>query len=166
MGSKDVIPQGASISCAIFAKFSTFVHWATKIYSQNSNMDHYLDDFFFAGKANSTDCSALMSNFEYVYKDMNIHINVEKSEGPSTVLTYLGIEIDTKGMIVRIPAHTISKAHSLMLDAIGSIKIRLKELQSIVGILNFFTKAIPIRLCLMQKDLTILYALIIKCVRI
>jgi hypothetical protein len=138
-----MLPQGASISCAIFEEFSTFVQWATQTFSHNSNIDHYLDDFFFAGKAYSNDCLTLMSNFEYVCKDMNIPINEEKSEGPSTVLTYLGLEIDSQKMTVRLPSEKIVKAQSLILDAIGSKKIRLKELQSIVGILNFFTKAIP-----------------------
>ncbi|VDH94982.1 Hypothetical predicted protein [Mytilus galloprovincialis] len=40
------LPQGASISCSLFEKFSTALHWVTELTSGNSNILHYLDDFF------------------------------------------------------------------------------------------------------------------------
>jgi hypothetical protein len=49
------MPMGCSISCSTFEKFSTFLHWLTTKESNSENLDHYLDDFFFAGKANSND---------------------------------------------------------------------------------------------------------------
>jgi hypothetical protein len=48
------MPMGCSISCSKFEKFSTFLHWLTTTKESNSeNLDHYLDDFFFAGKAHT-----------------------------------------------------------------------------------------------------------------
>jgi hypothetical protein len=38
------LPFGASISCALFEKFSTALHWFTEIRSGNPNILHYLDD--------------------------------------------------------------------------------------------------------------------------
>ena len=57
------LPFGCSMSCSIFEKFSTFVHWLTVKQSGLQSMEHYLDDFIFAGKAGTSDCLNLMHCF-------------------------------------------------------------------------------------------------------
>ena len=42
------MPMSCSISCSTFEKCSTFLHWLTTKESNSENLDHYLDDFFFA----------------------------------------------------------------------------------------------------------------------
>ncbi|MCP6146112.1 hypothetical protein NL427_26935, partial [Klebsiella pneumoniae] len=55
------LPMGCSISCHIFETFSTFLHWLTVSLAQVDSMDHYLDDFIFAGRKNTNTCAHLMS---------------------------------------------------------------------------------------------------------
>jgi hypothetical protein len=43
------LPMGASISCSLFEKFSSALHWFTEIKSGNENILHYLDDFLYGG---------------------------------------------------------------------------------------------------------------------
>jgi hypothetical protein len=43
--------MGCSISCATFEQFSTFLQWAVTHETNTDNLDHYLDDLFFAGEA-------------------------------------------------------------------------------------------------------------------
>lgn len=138
-----MLPQGCSISPAIFEKFATFLQYTVSKYAQSKNLDHYLDDFFFAGKAGATDCIDLMNSFEYICDDMKIPINQDKSEGPTTTLVYLGLEIDSVNMVIRVPDDKIIKAKSQILDALLRKKIKLSQLQSLLGTLNFFTRAIP-----------------------
>ena len=57
------LPFGCSMSCSIFENFSTFVHWLTVKQSGLQSMEHYLDDFIFAGKAGTSDCLNLMHCF-------------------------------------------------------------------------------------------------------
>jgi len=54
------LPMGASISCSLFEKFSTALHWCKKkkINSGNRNILHYLDDFLFGGEANTLEIYA------------------------------------------------------------------------------------------------------------
>ena len=42
---------GSKLSCALFNKFSTFLHWLVNKKSNNQNSFHYLDDFLLVGKA-------------------------------------------------------------------------------------------------------------------
>lgn len=90
-----MLPQGCSISPAIFESFATFLQWAVSEYANSKNIDHYIDDYFFAGKAETNDCFRLMAAVIILCHDMKIPINEEKSEGPATSLIYLGLEIDS-----------------------------------------------------------------------
>ena len=65
-------------------------------------MDHYLDDFIFIGLENTLQCATLMSAFENVCSSLGVPIAPEKTEGPVTCLTYLGLVINTNSMTISI----------------------------------------------------------------
>ena len=54
-------------------------------------LDHYLDDFIFAGLSHSQDCGILMNGIFQVCKDLGIPIAEEKACGPTTSLIFLGL---------------------------------------------------------------------------
>ena len=64
--------MGCSISCNIFEKISTFLHWLVEKKSGLSKLDHYLDDFIFAGQENSERCKTLMNYFLSIFQDLGI----------------------------------------------------------------------------------------------
>ena len=103
------LPFGCSISCSIFEKLSTFVHWLTVKQSGLQSMEHYLDDFIFAGKAGTSDCLNLMHCFQDICAELGIPLAHDKTVGPVTKLTFLGIEIDTITRSVKIPEPKIVK---------------------------------------------------------
>ena len=47
--------------------------------SGSKNVDHYLDDFFFAGSPLCSDCANLMSQFEDLCDELDIPIASEKN---------------------------------------------------------------------------------------
>jgi len=57
------LPMGCAISCSLFEKFSTFLHWVVKSKAGLDSMDHYLDDFIFAGSAITDNCEVLVERF-------------------------------------------------------------------------------------------------------
>jgi hypothetical protein len=67
-----------------------------------STLDHYLDDFIFAGQENSERCKTLMNYFLGISQELGIPIADEKSVGTVTVLTFLGLDIDTEDMAIII----------------------------------------------------------------
>ena len=136
------LPMGCSISCKIWETFATFLHWLAESKSGINTLDHYLDDFIFAGKMGSQDCAILMSQFMMLTGEIGVPIANEKTAGPTTRLTFLGFEIDTMDMTVRIPEAKVNALLDLVENFLGREKVTLQELQSLVGTLNFFCKAI------------------------
>ncbi|VDI43964.1 Hypothetical predicted protein [Mytilus galloprovincialis] len=63
-------------------------------------LDHYLDDFIFAGHESNNNCELLMDTFMKVCKDLCVPLADNKTVGPTTTLTFLGLEIDTLLMLV------------------------------------------------------------------
>lgn len=136
------LPMGCSISCKIWETFATFLHWLTQYKTGLDTLDHYLDDFIFAGKGGSQDCAILMTQFTSLTKEIGVPLAEDKTSGPTTQLTFLGFEIDTVDMIVRIPETKLHILMELVENFLGRSKVTLQEMQSLVGTLNFFCKAI------------------------
>lgn len=137
------LPFGCSISCKIFETFAVFLEWAIKERTGLDTVHHYLDDFIFIGSENTDHCSQLMTSFEIMCSEFGIPLNKDKTLGPTTSLIFLGLEIDTISMQIRIPAHKVIELSQLLNYWVNKEKIIFKELESLVGKLNFFGKAIP-----------------------
>lgn len=135
-------PMGLRISCRAWEAFATFLNWLV-VDRFSKYVDHYLDDFFFAGPPQANDCAMLMSHFQDICKDVGVPIASEKTKGPTTCLTYLGYELDTIKMQIRIPGEKVKQVLGKVTEALGRKKLTLKELQSLTGSLSFCAKAMP-----------------------
>lgn len=62
-----------------------------------------MEDFFFASLAETSDCQNLMKAFINVSKRLNVPIADEKTEGPTYIMEYLGLAINTRDMTIQIP---------------------------------------------------------------
>lgn len=61
----------------------------------------------------------------------------DKTEGPSQILTFAGIELDCIKNEARLPKEKVEKSLSAIRILLGRRKVSLKELQSLIGLLNF-----------------------------
>jgi hypothetical protein len=66
----------------------------------------------------------------------------EKTEGPTTILEYLGLTIDTQNMVVKIPTDKVKELLDQIKTVASAKKVTLKQLQSLCGLLAFCTKAL------------------------
>ena len=73
---------------------------------------HYLDDFLVLGPADSPSCDRSLSSLLDVCNDLGFPVAVEKTEGPSTCITFLGIEIDTVANQLRLPRDKLDHLHA------------------------------------------------------
>ena len=73
---------------------------------------------------------------------MGVPIAQDKTEGPSPVITYLGLEIDAKHAQVRIPHAKVQKVFAQIQTCLNQRKLTLVSLQSLIGSLNFLCRAI------------------------
>ena len=72
-------------------------------------MDHYIDDFFFVGVAESSDCLKIMDAFSNVCNNLGVSIADENTMGSCTKIEILGLPIDTDELLVKIPDDKIQK---------------------------------------------------------
>lgn len=135
--------MGASNSCNYWEKLANFLQWVLKERTRSDNIDHYLDDFIFAGHSDSNQCWTLMNAFQQLCSQLGVPIADEKTEGPTTCLTYLGYELDAALLQIRIPQQKITDLLVIIEHVLCKTKITLEQLQSLTGKLSFCAKAMP-----------------------
>ena len=137
------LPFGLSVSCNLFEKFSCFLEWQIKQNSNSDNIIHYLDDFCGCDKDKKGALSLLEKSLE-TFETLGVPIAPEKIEGPSTKIKFLGLEVDTIAMEIRLPEDKLNALKACVKDTIlkKGKKISLRELQSLIGKLNFACRAI------------------------
>lgn len=130
------MPMGCSSSCSTFEKFSTAVQWIAQNKLNIHCMLHLLDDFFLAARSEKL-CKDQLDLFLCLCNYLGIPMAPEKTCGPSTNMSFAGIELDTLLSEARLPSEKIEKCKSHILEFIGRKKVTLKEIQSLNGLLNF-----------------------------
>lgn len=136
------MPFGCSISCASWEKVSTFLECITKLESQNGDLKHYVDDFLFAGEPGTDHCLNIMNTFISCAGQMGFPIASEKTVWPTTRIVYLGLELDSIEMVVRMPIEKIDELISKIQFVQNAKRVTLKVMQQLIGSLNFATRVI------------------------
>ena len=73
---------------------------------------------------------------------MGVPIAHEKTFGPSTTLSFLGIELDTLTMEARLPEEKLQKCRIWVSVACSSKKMKLRDIWKLLGLLNFTCKVV------------------------
>lgn len=131
------LPMGASSSCQIFEKFSSSLQWVMENKYHAAGVSHVIDDFIFVGPPNSSKCREDLNQFFQLCNRIGVPIKMEKTVFPSTVITIYGIEVDSEHLLVRLPEDKVLKIRLALNSAHKRKKMKLKELQSLIGLLNF-----------------------------
>ena len=72
---------------------------------------HYLDNFLMFGPPDSPICQHNLDTFTQVCDELGIPLATKKLEGPSTLLTFLGIILDTHHMEICLPKGKLQCIH-------------------------------------------------------
>ena len=88
------LPFGLRSAPRIFTALADTLEWCAKEQGV-SHLLHYLDDYITIGSAGSEECKANMVTLIATCNKLGVPVAPDKSEGPVTRLTYLGIEVDT-----------------------------------------------------------------------
>lgn len=149
------LPMGSSYSCALFERFSSAMEWIARRKFHIHNIRHVLDDFCISHRTHFL-CHRDLQLFTQLCKQLGVPLSPEKTCGPATCLPFLGIELDTVASQARMPLDKVNKCY----DKIGIVskrkKVTLREIQSLVGLLNFTCSVVPGRPFLRRLiDLTV-----------
>ena len=136
------LPFGTSVSCSHYQHFSNALktiieHWTNKQYS----VTNYLDDFLFIEYTRSA-CNEMVRKFFHLCNELGVPIALEKTEWGSDQVVFLGILVDGKNLMLRVPVDKKDKALRLLNHFSSKKKATVNELQQLTGFLNFLTKAI------------------------
>ena len=137
------LPMGLAESCAIFEKISDAIVFTMNRFGVN-NIVKVLDDFLIL-EASKEKCDCSLRKFKYLCSLLNIPLVEEKTSVTSLQrIIFLGLELDSVAMTAELPKDKLTKYTqdvSLMLAQATTSK---KDIQRIVGKLQFSTSVIPI----------------------
>ncbi|MCG8045582.1 MAG: hypothetical protein JAY66_07850 [Candidatus Thiodiazotropha taylori] len=103
------MPFGCSIACQTFETFSTFLEYCVVKQASVGRLLHYLDDFLMGGSRGTNHCAYIMSVFQDKMTLLGVPIATEKTEGPKTKICFLGLEIDSEELVIRIPTSKVQE---------------------------------------------------------
>ena len=101
-----------------------------------SHITHYLDDFLIVN-SKSEHCKEDLDKFISICNDIHIPLAKDKTMGPTQVINFLGYEIDTLSEVIRLPQEKLDKCMSIIRNLLNRNKCTLRDLQSLLGLLNF-----------------------------
>lgn len=110
--------MGCSMAYAAFEIFSTFLEWMIKDRTSCPHIMHYLVNYLFVGLGGTAACTDWLAAFQKLVKETGLPLAVEKTEGPATSLTFLGILLDT-----------VQVTSSLSLDKLATLRCCISEMQ-------------------------------------
>ena len=129
-----VLPFGLRSAPKIFNAIAAGLQWIA-IDKGVTYLDHFLDDFI-TGAASEADCARNLHPLETTCSTLNLPLALHKKEGPSTCLTYLGIELDTVAMEMRLPAQKLHRLKQTIHKWASMKFCKRKQLESLIGLLH------------------------------
>ena len=135
------LPFGLRSAPLLFTAVGDAIEW---IATQRGAiwLRHYIDDFVAVGRKGTDECAESMAVFKETCQRLGMPLDESKEEGPSEVLTFLGLEIDTVNMEVRLPQEKLREMRSLLKRWRGMKSCRRRDLESLVGSLNHACRAV------------------------
>ena len=103
---------------------------------------HYLDDFLTLGPPQSEVCHHNLATLKLLCHSLGVPLALEKVEGPTTCLPFLGIIIDTNRMEARLPDDKLARIQGLLGTWLDRKKATKREILSLVGLLQHAAKIV------------------------
>ena len=107
------LPFGLRSVPKIFNTVADFIAWILACNGIHYQL-HYLDDFLFLAAQDSNLGSQVLSIALQTLRQLGISVAVHKTEGPTTVLIFLGIPIDTHRFELRLPSDKLLRLEEMI----------------------------------------------------
>ena len=153
-----MLPFGLRSAPKIFNAVADALQW----HLQRSGIPlirHYLDDFIIIAPAQSPRCEEYLSILNRECTALGIPIADHKRDGPTTCLTFLGIEVDTIAGELRLPSDKMQRLKQLLLEWGNKKSCRRKELESLIGLLNHACKVVRPGRSFLRRMIDLLHAI-------
>ena len=137
-----VLPFGLRSAPFLFDQFSCMIEWIIKAKLGIPDVIHILDDFFFVTKPPRSNCLTALCNILCLFTELDVPIAPGKTFAPTTCLEFMGILLDSNKMEARLPLDKLTRAKEALQQWSNRKSATLKELQSLIGTLQFACRAV------------------------
>ena len=135
------LPFGLRSAPIIFSAVADALEWI--VYHQGITFClHYLDDFLTVGSAASQECSHNMDILTTTCASLGVPLKLDKVEGPTTSLTFLGIRIDTIAGSLSLPQDKLTAYKAILVEWSSRKAAKKREVLSLIGKLVHACKVI------------------------
>ena len=134
------LPFGSSILCAIFQAISDSIAHLVMFRTQGFTLN-YLDDYYFVDVF-VQNCNEQVQQFLQVCDTIHFPVSLEKTHWVTTVLTFLGMLLDSDEQLVCIPVDKIIKAVEMIQLFLSKKKVTVHQVQKLCGFLNFLCRCV------------------------
>ena len=136
------LPFGLCSAPKIFTALADGLAWGMACEGISSFI-HYLDDFFFCAPALSQECHRALSLAVPLCESLGFPVSPDKVVGPSTIITFLGIELDSVAMEMRLPPVKVDRLKLTLASWRVRHAATKRQLQSIIGQLADASAVVP-----------------------
>jgi hypothetical protein len=130
------LPFGLRSACHLWERYATAMEWIIRTRFDVPHITHYVDDTFLANRTEHL-CARDLARTKAGMAALGAPDAADKTEGPSTALTYLGIRIDSAAMSISLDASKLAAILTLLDQWYTRSTCSLRELQSLIGTLQW-----------------------------
>ena len=126
-----VLPFGLRSAPKIYSAVADAMQWI--LLRAGVDVIHYLDDFLLFGSEGPAQCGRALETALAMCARLGAPVASQKTEGPGSVLVFLGIELDTEGLVVRLQAEKLGRLQREIRKWGGKKACTKRELLSLIG---------------------------------
>ena len=135
------LPFGLRSAPKLFTAIADALLWIMGSHGVQEGI-HYLDDFLVLGPAGSDMCGRALVTSLDICRELGVTVAPQKTEGPVTSLSFLGILLDTERMELRLPNDKLIRLRALIHEWKGRRACRKRQLLSLIGQLQHACKVV------------------------
>ena len=126
------LPFGLQLAPMIFSAVADALAWMMQQRGV-SWLAHYVDDFITVGAPGTSECESNSDLMHRVCGEVAMPVEPEKDEGPASTISFLGLELDSMAMEVRLPQEKLKKLKTVLGTWRGRQACRKRDILSLIG---------------------------------
>ena len=135
------LPFGLRSAPLIFSAIADVLQWVMEKMGIEW-VAHYIDDFITMGAPSSNKCTMNSATMHEACERMGLPVEPEKDEGPATRLPFLGIELDSMAMEIRLPPEKLAHLRKELTTWKTRKACKKRDLLSLIGLLSHACKVV------------------------
>jgi hypothetical protein len=135
------LPFGLRSSCHLWERYATAAEWIIINTFGVPDIIHYVDDTFLAAVGRD-ECKRRLDRTKQARGELGIPEADDKTEGPTTCITFLGIQIDSQEMTVSLDLPRLAAIRLLLREWEARMTCSLRQLQSTIGTLSWAAQVV------------------------